>query len=219
LDEAARQLKRTEVRFASIILESNLPDGNGPEFCAELRALGHAMPIIMVTNSSAESDVIRGLNAGANDYVTKPFRSGELLARLRAQLRIFDDRENATFTIGPFAFRPAAKLLSRTDKNQRVKLAAKEAAILKYLCRAGEHGASREELLSDVWDQNSGATKHALETHIYRLRQKLEIDKDRFRLLASTSRGYRLNGCLPHPPDADLGSASTRQGTIGFIPA
>ena len=69
------------------------------------------MPIIMLTGSDAETDVVRGLDSGANDYIAKPFRLNELLARLRAQLRIFENSEDAVFTIGPYTFRPSAKLL------------------------------------------------------------------------------------------------------------
>ena len=101
LREATRHLNAADVQFDSIILDVNLPDGDGRDLCAGLRKQGHMMPIIMLTGASAEGDVVLGLNAGANDYISKPFRSGELLARLRAQLRTFDNSEAAVFTIGP----------------------------------------------------------------------------------------------------------------------
>jgi DNA-binding response OmpR family regulator len=193
LREATRYLDVADVRFDSIILDINLPDGDGRDFCARLRQQGHTMPIIMLTGASAEDDVVLGLNAGANDYVSKPFRSSELMARLQAQLRTFDNSEDAVFTIGPYTFRPAEKLLVRSDKNQRIRLTGKEISILKYLYRAGDRITSRKVLLNEVWGYHEGASTHTLETHIYRLRQKIEIDTTDFRLLVSEPGGYRLN--------------------------
>ena len=83
------------------------------------------------------TDVVKGLDCGANDYIAKPFKLAVLLARLRAQLRIFENSEDAVFTIGPYTFRPAAKLLQEPAKNRRIRLTEKEAAILKFLYRAG----------------------------------------------------------------------------------
>jgi len=193
LREATRHLNAADVQFDSIILDVNLPDGDGRDFCAGLRKQGHMMPIIMLTGASAEGDVVLGLNAGANDYISKPFRSGELLARLRAQLRTFDNSEAAVFTIGPYMFRPAERLLVRSDKSQRVRLTGKEVSILKYLYRAGDRVTSRQVLLNEVWGYHEGASTHTLETHIYRLRQKIEIDTTDFCLLVTVAGGYRLN--------------------------
>src|ERR1700722_8089424 len=131
LDEASRHLGASEARFDSIILDINLPDGDGRDFCALIRKQGHTMPIIMLTGSAGENHVLSGLNPGANDYIPKPFRVNELLARLQAQLRQFDTSEDAVFTIGPYRFRPAAKLLLGPDKKQRIRLTAKEVDILK----------------------------------------------------------------------------------------
>src|ERR1700712_334353 len=87
LDEATRYLGASEARFDSIILDINLPDGDGRDFCAKLRKQGHTMPIIMLTGASDEGDVVSGLNAGANDYIAKPFRVNELMARLQGPPR------------------------------------------------------------------------------------------------------------------------------------
>ena len=136
--------------------------------------------------------LVRGLDAGANDYVAKPFRLAELLARLRAQLRIFENSEDAVFTIGPYTFRPSAKLLQEPMKNRRIRLTEKETSILKYLYRAGEKPVSRDELLAEVWGYNAGVTTHTLETHMYRLRQKIEADPTQPRLLLTEPGCYRL---------------------------
>jgi DNA-binding response OmpR family regulator len=193
LDEASRFLGDAEARFDSIILDINLPDGDGRDFCAQLRKLGHTMPIIMLTGSSNEDDVVRGLNAGANDYIAKPFRANELLARLQAQLRVFDNSEDAVFTIGPYTFRPAAKALIGPDKKQRLRLTAKEVDIIKFLYRYANRVVSRQTLLDEVWGYNAGVTTHTLETHIYRLRQKIEADPTNCRLLMTAPGGYRLD--------------------------
>jgi DNA-binding response OmpR family regulator len=193
LDEASRYLGAAEARFDSIILDINLPDGDGRDFCAKVRKQGHTMPIIMLTGASEESDVVSGLDAGANDYIAKPFRVNELMARLQAQLRLFDTSEDAVFTIGSYTFRPAAKLLIGQDKKQRIRLTAKEVDILKFLYRHASHVVSRQVLLDEVWGYNANVTTHTLETHIYRLRQKIEADPTNCQLLLTAPGGYRLN--------------------------
>src|SRR5471030_873707 len=193
LDEASKYLGASEARFDSIILDINLPDGDGRDFCAQIRTQGHTMPIIMLTGASDEGDVVSGLNAGANDYIAKPFRVNELLARLQAQLRQFDTSEDAVFTIGPYTFRPAAKLLLGADKKQRIRLTAKEVDILKFLYRHANRVVSRQVLLDEVWGYNAGVTTHTLETHVYRLRQKIESDPTNCRLLMTAPGGYRLD--------------------------
>jgi DNA-binding response OmpR family regulator len=192
LDEAGAAINATDARFDAVILDIGMPDGDGCDFCAKLRRQGHNMPVIILTGSDGEADVVRGLDAGANDYISKPFRANELLARLRAQLRIFDNSEGATFTIGPYTFRPSIRTLQDPKKNQRVWLTAKEAAILKFLYRADAAIVDRQILLREVWGYNSGVTTHTLETHIYRLRQKIEPDPAHPTLLLTEAGGYRL---------------------------
>ena len=97
--------------FDAILLDVGLPDMDGREVCRLMRRNGVKSPVIMLTAAESDADTILGLDAGANDYVTKPFRLGVLLARLRAQLRQHEQSEDAVFTIGPYTFRPSAKLL------------------------------------------------------------------------------------------------------------
>jgi DNA-binding response OmpR family regulator len=193
VQEAQAKIKKHEQRFDALILDVGLPDGDGRDLCAELRKLGMRMPIIMLTGSDEEADVVRGLDSGANDYIPKPFRLNELLARLRAQLRIFENSEDAVFTIGPYTFRPSAKLLQEPQRNRRIRLTEKEAAILKFLYRAGTKPVARQILLNEVWGYNAAVTTHTLETHIYRLRQKIEPDPANARLLVTEGGGYRLD--------------------------
>ncbi len=191
--EAEAVLGAEGARFDAVLLDVGLPDGDGREFCAKLRRDGKRMPVIMLTGADAERDVVRGLDAGANDYVAKPFRLDELLARVRAQLRVFDNSEDAVFTIGPYVFRPAAKLLLEPARNRKVRLTDKEANILKFLYRANGKPVPRRVLLDEVWGYSAAVTTHTLETHIYRLRQKIEADPAKTRMLLTEHGGYRLD--------------------------
>ena len=178
--------------FDAILLDVGLPDMDGREACRLLRRAGVKCPIIMLTAHDTDSDAILGLDAGANDYVTKPFRLNVMLARLRAQLRQHEQSEDAVFTIGPYSFKPAAKLMLDDETNAKVRLTEKETAILKYLYRAGEKVIARDQLLGEVWGYNAGVTTHTLETHVYRLRQKIERDPSNAEILVTEPGGYKL---------------------------
>jgi DNA-binding response OmpR family regulator len=174
-----------------VIMDVGLPDIDGREAARILRKNGFKAPIIMLTGHDTDSDTILGLESGANDYVTKPFRFAVLLARIRAQLRQHEASEDAVFTIGPYTFRQSSKLLLN-PKGSKVRLTEKETSILRYLYRAGEQPVPRETLLQEVWGYNSGVTTHTLETHIYRLRQKIEQDAAVPVILVTEARGYKL---------------------------
>lgn len=184
------KLAETE-RIDLILLDVDMPDMDGREACKLMRARGVRAPIIMLTGQDTDADAILGLDSGANDYVTKPFKFSVLLARVRAHLRSFEQSEDATFDVGPYEFRPSMKLLVRED-DRKIRLTDKETNILKYLYRAGGKSVAREELLSEVWGYNAAVTTHTLETHIYRLRQKIEPDPANVRLLVTEAGGYRL---------------------------
>lgn len=188
---AALELVKNDY-FDVIILDVGLPDMDGREVCRLMRRSGVKSPIIMLTGADTDADTILGLDAGANDYITKPFRLGVLLARLRAHIRQHERSDDAVFTIGPYSFQPGAKLLLETETNKKVRLTDKEAAILKYLYRAGGKVISRDVLLDEVWGYNAGVTTHTLETHVYRLRQKIEEDPSNARILLTEPGGYRL---------------------------
>ena len=191
--EADALIMAADSHFDALILDVGLPDGDGRDLCKRLRDRGLKLPIIMLTGVGEENDVVRGLDSGANDYISKPFRLGELLARLRAQLRIFENSEDAVFIIGPYVFRPSAKLLQDPARNKRIRLTEKEAAILKFLYRNGTTPVPRQVLLNEVWGYNAAVTTHTLETHIYRLRQKIEPDPNNLKLLLTEQGGYRLD--------------------------
>jgi DNA-binding response OmpR family regulator len=179
-------------RFDTIVLDVGLPDMDGRELCRLLRSAGVRVPIVMLTGADSEPDTILGLESGADDYVTKPFRLSALLARLRAHLRQSEHSDDAVFVIGPYTFRPGAKLLTDQTGRRKVRLTEKETAILKYLYRAGDRAIGRDTLLDEVWGYNAGVTTHTLETHVYRLRQKIERDPTRAEILVTEPGGYRL---------------------------
>ncbi len=174
-----------------VLMDVGLPDIDGREAVKLLRKSGFKSPIIMLTGHDTDSDTILGLESGANDYVVKPFRFAVLLARIRAQLRQHEASEDAVFNIGPYSFRPSSKVLL-SPKGSKVRLTEKETAILRYLYRAGQKPVSRETLLQEVWGYNSGVTTHTLETHIYRLRQKVEKDAATPAILVTEAGGYKL---------------------------
>jgi len=178
--------------FDAVLLDVGLPDMDGREACRLLRRAGVKAPIIMLTAADSDADAILGLDAGANDYVTKPLRLGVLLARLRAQLRQHEQSEDAVFTIGPYTFKPSGKILLNEASNAKIRLTEKETAILKYLYRAGDKVVGRDTLLGEVWGYNAGVTTHTLETHVYRLRQKIEADPSNAEILVTEPGGYRL---------------------------
>ncbi|MAU41236.1 MAG: DNA-binding response regulator [Kordiimonas sp.] len=180
--------------FDLILLDIGLPDLDGREVCRMLRRANINIPILMLTANDSEADTILGLDAGANDYVTKPFNFGVLLARMRAHLRQYAQSEDASFMLGPYIFKPAEKILYTRDEGQKIRLTEKETAILKFLIKAGGAPVGRDILLHDVWGYNDTVTTHTLETHIYRLRQKIEQDPSNAQLLLTDAGGYRLAG-------------------------
>ncbi len=177
--------------YEFMVLDVSLPDGDGRELCREFREKGVTCPILILTASDSDEDTIAGLEAGANDYIAKPFRFAVLMARVEAHLRSHETSEEAIYRIGPYTFRPSAKLLLEGDR--RIRLTEKETNILKFLQRAGDT-VSRDVLLHEVWGYNPAVTTHTLETHIYRLRQKIEKDSAYAKILITESGGYRLMG-------------------------
>jgi DNA-binding response OmpR family regulator len=204
LGSADKIISEDRQPFDAVILDIGMPDGDGCEFCERTRRQGRQIPIIILTGSNNEADVIRGLEAGANDYVAKPFRMNELVARLRAQLRLFESSEDAVFFVGPYRFHSSKKMLQEPAQDRRIRLTTTESAILKSLHRADSRAVDRQILLREVWGYNSAMSTHTLETHIWRLRQKMERDPKHPTLLLTERGGYRLQ--------ADVGDPSKMTG-------
>lgn len=174
-----------------VVMDVGLPDMDGREAVKVLRKGGFKAPIIMLTGHDTDSDTILGLEAGANDYITKPFKFAVLLARIRAQLRQHEHSEDAVFAVGPYTFKPSQKLLI-DGTGAKIRLTEKEASIIKFLYRADQKVVTRDTLLEEVWGYNSGVTTHTLETHVYRLRQKIEKDPSNASIIVTESGGYKL---------------------------
>ena len=174
-----------------ILLDIQMPDGNGIDICRRLRRNGFAKPIVMLTAKGAEGDIVLGLEAGANDYITKPLRLSELIALIRTQLRQFRALDDARLDFGNLSFVPANKTLHEIGSNRMQALTEKEATILKFLYRAFPNDVTKDELLAEVWGFQNGVSTHTLETHIYRLRQKISrLTKKQ--LVLTIEKGYRL---------------------------
>ena len=188
---ASALVKVKQQIFDLVILDVGLPDIDGRELCHLFRKQGIKCPILMLTGHDADSDTVSGLDAGANDYITKPFKFIVLLARIRAQLRQHEQSEDAIFVLGPYTFKPSAKILL-AEGDKKIRLTEKETNILKFLYRTNGSVVPRDILLHEVWGYNAGVTTHTLETHIYRLRQKIEPDPRNACLLVTESGGYRL---------------------------
>jgi DNA-binding response OmpR family regulator len=187
--EAETRLFSQEAQFAAVIMDAVLPDGDGHAVCARLRANGMSMPIILMNGS----------NGVAEDTISlaKPFRLSELMAHLHTQL-VARSKSDPTpevrelIRIGPYEFSPEDKALRHGGANLRIRLTEKEAAILAFLHRVGERTVPRQELLTEVWGYHPEVTTHTLETHIYRLRRKIEADPAKACLLITEAGGYRL---------------------------
>ena len=181
-----------DYHFDIILMDTNLPNSDGRDLCRLMRRRGVKIPIILLSAFDTNADMILGLDSGASDYIIKPFPLGVLLARVRAQHRQFEVSDDATFVIGPYAFRPSTKILTHTETNKKIHLTERESAILKYLYRMGGRPAPLPVLLSEVWGYNTGVSTHALESHIYRLRKKIEPNPANVQILMTEPEGYRL---------------------------
>ena len=192
VESAAAAIDATNKGFDLILLDDGLPDQDWRETCKIIRKNNVTTPIIMLSGAASEADAILGLDAGANDYVTKPFRFGILLARMRAQLRSYEQAETAELQIGDYLFRPGLKILEPQNGAAKIRLTEKETNILKFLHRAGGQAVARDTLLHEVWGYNAQVSTHTLETHIYRLRRKIEADPSEATLLLTLEGGYAL---------------------------
>jgi len=193
-DSGASALKILENQhFDLVLLAGHLPDMEGGDVCRKMRAQSLRSPIIILAGADTETETIVNAESGANDYVIKPFRMAVLFARVRTHLRQHEQSDDAILVIGPYKFRPAAKVLSNDKSDEKVRLTEKETAILEYLYRVGNKTVARETLLDEVWGYNASVTTHTLETHVYRLRKKIEPDPSHVRILITEPGGYRLN--------------------------
>lgn len=176
-----------------IVLDLMLPGRNGYEILAALRAAGDDTPVLILSARSDELDRIRGLDLGADDYVTKPFSLGELLARVRAMLRRRQQDDEAPLVVGPLVIDTATHEVLRNGRT--VELTATEYQVLVLLARAGNRVLSRQRILDAVWGPGHHGSIRTVDNFIAQLRAKLEEDPASPRLIETVRGfGYRLRG-------------------------
>jgi DNA-binding response OmpR family regulator len=157
-----------------------------------LRSAGYNKPIIILINRNNNLDNSDDHNHKADEYIVKPFRYPVLLKSIETQLQKFKKSENTQYSIGNYAFKPNSKILE-SNEGKSIRLTEKENNILNFLYKNLGNTVSRETLLHEVWGYNSKVTTHTLETHIYRLRQKIEDDPSKACFLITEPGGYKLS--------------------------
>jgi DNA-binding response OmpR family regulator len=180
----------TEYAFDAIVLDVMLPDGDGFAVCRSLRAGGRWVPILMVTARDAVADRVEGLDAGADDYLTKPFALEELLARLRAMIRRGASERPATLTVGSLELDPRSRAVSRAGA--AIELTAKEFSLLEYLMRHPGEVIGRSELIEHVWDFAYDGDSNVVDVYVGYLRNKIDRPFGRADLETVRGVGYRL---------------------------
>ena len=178
--------------FDCILIDSSLADVSLSNLCKNIRQEGVRSPIILVAEELGEDVAIAALDAGANDYVLKPFKINVLVAKIRSNIRQFEQSEFAILRFGRFSFKPGDKILLNNSSKEEVRLTDKETAIIKLLYLSGGEVVTRATLLEEVWGYNTTLTTHTLETHIYRIRQKVGNASSGLDFIATESEGYRM---------------------------
>ncbi|MDP3963458.1 MAG: response regulator transcription factor [bacterium] len=188
--ERGSYLART-TDYDLIILDNILPKKNGIEVCKEIRQDGKMVPILMISVKSAVSEKVSLLDAGADDYLVKPFTIEELMARVRALLRRPQQFKEDIMTIGDLVIDVACQRVERDQKD--VYLTRKEFMLLEYMARHQGTVLSRSMLLEHVWDMNVDPFSNTIESHIASLRRKIDATSKKKLIHTVPSRGYRLD--------------------------
>lgn len=189
---AADGLARTRSESPDmVVMDGALPDMDGGEAVRRMRSEGFRRPIIVLTEDDSEAERVLHADVGANDFVNKPLRLATLLARLQVQMRQYELRDDTEVSIGQYRFVYSCRQMV-CNSGRRIRLTSKEAALLRFLYRARGQVVDRARLLEEVWGYRNSVNTHTLETHVYRLRQKIEAVPTRPSLLLRDTDGYRL---------------------------
>jgi len=200
LDGKAGLEKGTHLPFDLIILDIMLPFRSGLDVCTEIRRAGLTTPILLLTARSQTVEKVIGLKLGADDYVTKPFDTSELMARVEALLRRSPGKSETAGRGGSETYRIGQIVLDTrrarvTNHGEPVTLTAREFHLLRYLVENQGVNISRDELLEQVWGQKSGTLTRTVDMHVASLRQKLESSpKNPEMILTVPGIGYRFQG-------------------------
>ena len=187
--------RATTSDYDVIVLDLMLPDEDGIQVCRNLRRRGVATPILMLTALSATQDKVAALNAGADDYLTKPFDFDELVARVRALMRRAQPTEAATLTYADVKLDLVAHRLSRGD--QTIRLTNKEFALLEYLLRNPHRVISRGSISEHVWDTRFSPDSNVIDVYIGLLRRKLDQEFSVKLIHTVIGRGYYFGSTPP----------------------
>lgn len=194
--EAALDRVRTTA-YDVVILDLMIPGIDGFGVCRQIRAMGLEVPVLIVSARGLVDDRIKGLDTGADDYLTKPFAFGELSARVRALLRRRQPSALLLLTVGDLAFDPVTRIIKRGER--RIDLTPKELALLEYLMRNAGHVVTRTMIAEQVWDFSWDRLTNVIDVFINRLRKKIEVG-DEARLIHSVrGSGYIIRE--PHSDD------------------
>jgi two-component system OmpR family response regulator len=183
--------KALEYDYDAVVLDVMLPGRDGFSICRELRARGRWSPVLMLTARDAVDDRIRGLDAGADDYLVKPFAFGELLARLRALVRRGPTERPPVISVGDVELDPAAHTVTRSGTT--VDLSAREFALLEFLMRHPGEVLSRSRILEQVWDYSYSGFSNVVDVYVAYLRRKLERPFRRPLIRTVRGVGYALD--------------------------
>ena len=187
--------RATSSPYDAIVLDLRLPDADGVEVCSRLRTLGCGSPVLMLTARDAVADRVGGLDAGADDYMTKPFEFDELFARLRALTRRGISDRPADLCVGDLRIDPAARTVARADVE--IELTAREFALLEYLMRHRGVVLGRARMIDAVWDGTFHGDPNIVDVYVSRLRDKIDRPFGRATLQTVRGVGYRLQDDAP----------------------
>lgn len=174
-----------------IILDVMLPVRDGFAVCSELRATGNRTPVLMLTARDAVDDRVRGLNSGADDYLSKPFDFKELLARVRALLRRSKEFRPETLQLADLRINTASHAVSRSGR--KISLTAKEYALLEFFVLRAGRVVGREEIAEHVWDENFDPFSNVIDVYVRRLRRKIDEGFDPPLIHTRRGEGYILS--------------------------
>ncbi len=202
LAEAAARGTHGAAQYDAVLIVTSTSASNLAAMCSRVRQFWSNCPIVVLTPVADEATIVNTLDAGAADVIQSPHRGAELRARLQAHIRAHANSAGVSFLIGPYRFHPATRVLQHMTTSATLRLTYKEAEVLKYLNRTNGQAVARTTLLRDVWGYKEGADSYTVESHVYRLRRKLENDPARPRFLVNQDGGYALVAApaRPWPP-------------------
>jgi DNA-binding response OmpR family regulator len=177
-------------QYDLLILDWNLPDMQGVDICKQFRTNGGSSPVLMLTGKGAVTDKIAGLDAGADDYLTKPFHPDELASRIKALLRRPGAFRGNELKVGTLVLEPTTFRLTRDG--EEIKLLPKEFALLEFFMRHPNEVFSTEALIARVWESDSDVSPEVVRTYINRIRNKIGRSNDETMLKTVHGLGYRL---------------------------